>query len=263
MGKYVTVAINSVKINLAYRVNNFMMLFSVFFSFMIMFYFWSSIYIQGNKIGSYTLNEILSYYVFVTIYELTIGADSTAWTIGEAIKSGQITNHILKPMKYLHYKIAQSLGGLLYKISLYGISVAVAIFILKNYIVFPSSMHTYFAFLLSGMLAYMLYFLIYFSIGILGFWFGNPNSLFFSSYLVISFMQGQWIPLDLLPGWFLNATNYLPFQYLLYVPVGIINGRIEFGLIHFLVPLIWCLVLYVAANMLYSKGIKKYEGYGI
>ncbi|MEI7890877.1 MAG: ABC-2 family transporter protein [bacterium] len=263
MSKYLAVVSNSVKKSLVYRANTFIMVVSTFFSFVVLFYFWSSIYGQGNKIGTYTLAEIISYYIFLTIFELLVMGDGTAWSIGDEIKSGQITSSILRPIKYLEYKFSQSIGSLLFRLMIFSLPIIGALLLLRDYLVAPGSLMVYAFFALGAIMSYALYFLVFYIVGLISFWTGDSYGFFFAAFVVINFMQGGLFPLDLLPKWFLMVGNFLPFKYLFFVPVGIVTGRLVFDYTFVLIPVLWCVALYFIANLLYKKGLKKYEGYGI
>ncbi|MDD5463755.1 MAG: ABC-2 family transporter protein [Candidatus Moranbacteria bacterium] len=262
MGKYLAAISNSFKKNAIYRANTFIMMFSVLLSFGVLFYFWSSIYRQGNQIGTYSFGEIISYYIFIAIFEL-IFTSNTAYGIGEEIKNGQITNLVLKPMRYLEYKFAQSVGTLLYRFIFLMPVIVVIVYLMRNYLTYSHDNFGQLEIALLVLLAYVLNFLVYYIVGILSFWMIDNSGFYFACLVVISFMQGQWIPLDLLPKWFTVVESYLPFKYLFFVPVQIASGRSAFYYYAAIIPLLWCVGLYFFAQFLYKKGIKKYEGYGI
>ncbi|EKD59025.1 MAG: hypothetical protein ACD_56C00006G0004 [uncultured bacterium] len=261
MGKYFAVISNSIKKNLAYRVNNFIMMFSVLFSFGVMFYLWSSIYRQGNQIGNYSFREIITYYVFVTIFEFLF-TSNTAWGIGEEIKNGQITNSVLKPIGYLEYKFSQSVGSLLYRIMFFTPVIILVLYLLSDLLINPVNNFVYLFFIILAILSYVLNFLIYYTVGIATFWMGDGYGFFFACMVIISFMQGQWMPLDLLPRWIISFGDFLPFKYLFFVPVSVASGRTSPNYLMFIIPLIWISIVYLFAQFLYKKGIRKYEGYG-
>lgn len=262
MGKYSAVIFNSIKKNLAYRASNFIAMVSIVFSFGILFYFWTSIYRQGNQVGSYSLREIISYYIFIAVFDMLFTAN-TAWGIGEEIRNGQITTSLLMPMKHLEYKFSQTVGALFYRIMFYGLIIALMLFLMRNFLTHPRDRFGYVLFLVVALAAYVLNFLIYYIVGIFSFWMMDNTGFFYACFVIVSFMQGQWMPLDLLPNWFIVVANYLPFKYLFFVPVGIASGRTAFEFSMLIIPIFWCVVLYLLAGWLYKKGIKKYEGYGI
>lgn len=238
------------------------MMISVLLSFGVLFYFWSSIYRQGNQIGSYSFNEMITYYIFIAIFELIFVAN-TAWSIGEEIKTGQLNNIVLRPIGYLEYKFSQNIGMILYRITFLSPVILIVLFAMRNFIVGPQTGIEYLIFVILATLASVLTFLIYYLVGMLSFWLVDNSGFYFAAFVIISFMQGQWMPLDLLPRWFAAVSNYLPFKYLFFVPVAVTSGRLNFDYSMMLVPTAWCLVLYFMNKFLYKKGVKKYEGYGV
>jgi ABC-2 type transport system permease protein len=263
MEKYLMVLVNSIKKNLAYKANNFITMISILISFTALFYFWSSIYAQGNKVGNYTIKEMISYYIFVVAYQLLITGDNTAWSIGEEIKNGQITNSILKPINYLKYKMAQSFGNLSYRLVIFLPVILIIMFALRNFLAHPQNLKTYLLFVFCALISYVLFFLVFFTVGITAFWTGESTSLFWTCWVIINFMQGGLMPLDLLPKWFLFISEFLPFRYLFFVPIGLVTGRTSFSYNMLLIPLLWCVVVYFFAQRLFVKGMRKYEGFGI
>lgn len=262
MDKYISVALNNLKKNLVYRVNNFITVISILISFIMLFYFWSSIYRQGSHVGSYSFEQIISYYIFVAIFQLMVTGDNTAWSIGDEIKNGEITNNILKPINYLKYKFSQSMGNLLYRIMFYLPVITMIVFLLRNYFIFPHSVSLLAIFLFCASMSYILFFLVYFLVGIVAFWMGEAKSIFWALWVIIGFMQGSLIPLDLLPRWLMQLSNFLPFKYIFFIPISLITGRSEFSWFMIYVPLAWLFGLYILAQYLYIKGLKKYEGFG-
>ncbi len=263
MSKYLAVISNSVKKNLVYRANSFITMISIMLSFVVLFYFWNSIYMQGNRIGTYSLKEMISYYVFFTIFQLLIVGDGIAWSIGEEIKNGQITNIILKPISYLKYKLSQSFGNLAYRMIIFLPVIFSVLYFLRAYLVFAQGFEIYLVFSICAIISYVLYFLIYFLIGIIAFWTSDSKGFFWACWVIINFMQGGLIPLDLFPRWFLLLSDFLPFKYLFFIPVSLLSGRNNFDVKLILIPLAWCLGGYIFAEFLYFKGLKKYEGIGV
>jgi ABC-2 type transport system permease protein len=187
---------------------------------------------------------------------------NTAWGIGEEIKNGQITGSILKPLGYLGYKFSQSVGALLYRMLFFVPVIALVLFLLRNLSSHPAHEFDYLFFLVLAILGFILNFLIYYIVGLATFWMGDGYGFFFACMVVVSFMQGQWMPLDLLPRWIAAIGDFLPFKYLFFVPVAIASGRMNFNYLMLIIPMVWIFAGYLFAQFLYKKGIRKYEGYG-
>jgi len=263
MDKYWATIANSMKNSLIYKANSFIRVLVAAFSFLALFYFWLAIYAQGNQIGTYTFKEIVSYYIFLTLFELIIMSLDISWSIGAEIKNGQIIGSILRPIEYLKYKFFQIVGGLFYRLIIFIPPFLLVLFFLKQYLILNQSFLVYVIFAGSCLLSFVLYFLLYFIVGILTFWAMDFYGLNYISFVIINFMQGGLIPLDLLPEWFSILSEFLPFRYLFFVPVSFVTGRISFSWLMIIIPIFWCAFFYLLAQFLYQKGLKKYEGYGI
>jgi ABC-2 type transport system permease protein len=78
-------------------------------------------------------------------------------------------------------------------------------------------------------------------------------------------LSGKWIPLFFLPTIIQSILKFLPFQYFIYFPVMLILGKIDFenyvlGILYMIIQILFFLIL---TNILYIRGIRKYEGYGM
>ena len=263
MGKYLATIENSMKKSLAYRADTFIRMLAAFFSFVVLFFLWTTIYGQGNQIGNYSLAQIITYYVFVAIFELLIMSLDVSWGIGEEIKNGQIVGSILKPINYLKYKFAQAVGGLIYRLIIFVPPLLLAVFLLKNYLTRAESMVTYVIFAAIALVSFVLYFLIYFIAGVISFWTVDYHGPLYTFFTIVSFMQGTLLPLDLMPRWLLAVSQWLPFKFLFFVPVSFVTGRLSFTWSIILIPLGWCVGLSLLGWFLYLRGVKRYESYGI
>ena len=77
-------------------------------------------------------------------------------------------------------------------------------------------------------------------------------------------MSGSLLPLAFFPIWFQNVSQYLPFQFLVYVPIKIALGQVV-GVEVVKLLLIqagWLIALYVAMLFLWKAAIKKFTGVG-
>ena len=59
-------------------------------------------------------------------------------------------------------------------------------------------------------------------------------------------------------------SAYLPFQYLTYIPVLALQGKLESATIyqHLFNQLVWITILYIIYKYIWSKALKNYTAYG-
>ena len=117
----------------------------------------------------------------------------------------------------------------------------------------------FFIFVFLGLMIHLMFFYI---IGVSSFWFGFIFGLNFGTQMIVNFLSGSLIPLDLLPDTIVKINNFLPFKYIIYMPIEVFSGKVELGLNILIKPILWIFVFYVIGVFMFKKGIKKYEGYG-
>ena len=105
---------------------------------------------------------------------------------------------------------------------------------------------------------------IYFFLVCLAFWFSEVKSIVLSYNLVNIFLAGQIIPLSFFPEKMRYIISLTPLSLLVDFPVRIATGMIEYDGIKdgFTLVLIWSVLLLGVNKLVYSIGIRRYEGYG-
>jgi len=86
------------------------------------------------------------------------------------------------------------------------------------------------------------------------------NSLF----LIVDFLAGGQIPIDLMPGFLKIVGNFLPFQFMVFFPVKIYQGDFNLSQVFqgILVCFVWIIFLTYILRIFWLKGVKKYEAVG-
>src|SRR5262249_43416096 len=123
---------------LVYRVNFlFRSLFGLI-PLMAMISLWRAIYAgQGTEVAGYTLAQMVSYYLVVTIVDALTAVNEDDWQIAADIKDGNISQFLLKPIDYLAYRLCLfGAGRLIYTLVAF-LPVALFILYLRQYFVLP------------------------------------------------------------------------------------------------------------------------------
>src|SRR3989475_1300726 len=69
---------------------------------------WRKIYadkVDATVISGYTLAQMISYYLIVTIVDALTAVNEDDWQIASDIKDGNISQFLLKPLDYLAYRL--------------------------------------------------------------------------------------------------------------------------------------------------------------
>ena len=228
---------------------------------------WQTIYAgknPGSTVGSYTLAEMVSYYLLITLVDALTAVNEDDWQIAADIKDGNISQFLLKPIDYLWYRLCLFFSGRLTYIAVAAAPLAVFVFCLRRYFVLPPDWAAFGWFILSVLLTAMLQFFSSYAMAMLAFWVLEVSTFIFILFAFEYIASGHLFPLDILPHGLQQALHYTPFPYQLYFPVSIYMGKVKpadlaQGL---LLQVFWVLAAYALARFAWNRGIKRYSAVG-
>src|SRR5881227_502680 len=114
MKKYWHVINVGIQNNLTYRFNFLARTVFGLIPLVAMIYVWRAIYSgngSGSTVGSYTLAQMISYYLLATIVDALTAVNEDDWQIAADIKDGNISQFLLKPIDYLVYRLCLFVSG--------------------------------------------------------------------------------------------------------------------------------------------------------
>ena len=114
-------------------------------------------------------------------------------------------------------------------------------------------------------MSFLLGFFLEATLGMIGFWFLEVNSLLFVYMLLNFFFSGHMFPLDMLPGVWGTLVKQIPLQYLAYFPAAVFLGKVT-GAGVVLGPvrrnLAWLVFFIIVSRITFRLGTRHYSGYG-
>lgn len=247
--------------SLVYRFNFFANFFGGFLSLVVMVYVWLAVYRNGGMAGTYSLRSLVAYYLIMFVIFLSYkGVGDIAWHLGDYIRLGSFSSFLVKPMDLTKYYLFRSMGLFMYDF-------LVLIFIISSLLFFPKLGFlpvNVLLFVPSLILAATIYFFVFYIIGLLAFHFGMVMGINFLMYNVVAFFSGSMLPLDLLPKGLQWWANFLPFKYIGFFPLSVIQGKLSGHEIiwGFAGGLLWLVWFYLFAKFIYYSGVEKYEASG-
>ena len=152
MKKYWHVINVGIQNNLTYRFNFFARAVFGLIPLIATLYVWQTIYSGngvGSQVGSYTLAEMVSYYLLVTVVDALTAVNEDDWQIAADIKDGNISQFLLKPIDYLVYRLCLFFSGRVTYLAVAFIPLTLFILFLRRYFVFPPDWSTFGFFLIS------------------------------------------------------------------------------------------------------------------
>src|SRR5213079_2496437 len=263
MKKYWYVINVGIQNNLTYRFNFFALAVFGLIPLIATLYVWQTIYSgkgQGSEVGSYTLAEMVSYYLLVTIVDALTAVNEDDWQIAADIKDGNISQFLLKPIDYLGYRLCLfGTGRLIYTVVAV-VPVTLFIVLQRKYFVLPADWGTFGWFLVSTLMTALLQFFMSYTMALLAFWVLEVSTFIFILFAFEYIAGGHLFPLDILPPALAQALQFTPFPYQMFFPVSIYLGQTSGPAIWegLCIQAFWVAATYSLARFAWGRGIRKY-----
>lgn len=229
-------------------------------------FLWRTIFAskEGATVSSYTLAEMISYYLLVTLVDALTAVNEDDWQIAADIKDGNISQFLLKPIDYLTFRMCLFLSGRLTYMAVAALPLTAFFFWLRDYFVLPADWFTFGCFLGSLCMTAMLQFFMSYTMAMLAFWVLEVSTFIFILFAFEYLASGHLFPLDLLPDAVERVLFFTPFPYQLFFPVGVYMGKITGDQLTrgLLIQAAWVVGMYALARFAWSRGIRKYSAVG-
>jgi ABC-2 type transport system permease protein len=236
-------------------------------SFLVLFFLWTSVYASngGATMEGMSLPQMLTYVLLSKFWDWVQnpGAEIDE-AIPEDIRGGGLSKVLTRPMSDRFYRLSLYLSRRAFCGALRAPLIAAVMCILPG--LFSFSLRSEHAMLpLVLLLSLLLQFTFSYAVALAAFWFQAIGGLLFLKRITVSFLAGAWIPLMLLPLPVREASEMLPFQYMVYFPVRVAQGgmpmdRIMAGC---LIMGGWIIALWAMGALLWKRGLRQYSAAGI
>jgi ABC-2 type transport system permease protein len=217
-----------------------------------------------STMAGYDLAQLIWYFGGISLIWQCIynSADSN---VSRKILSGDLAVDLLKPASLFKLELAYALSNRIIGVCL---EFMPCLFIYGLFF-YPRfmTMNSLLKFMAVIGMAFVLYLLINYLIGLAAFFIKSNYSLQNIKFILINLTAGGFLPLDFFPEWFRKIAALLPFQYLFYWPIQVfLNREASRGQGAFLrilgFQLGWILVLYLCSKALWKQAIKKFCAVG-
>ena len=267
MSKYWHVINVGIQNNLTYRFNFLTRTLFGFIPLTAVIFLWRTIYTQPGAnatVASYTLAQMISYYLLVTVVDALTAVNEDDWQIAADIKDGNISQFLLKPVDYLTFRLCLFLSGRVTYLAVAAIPLGLFFFWLREYFVLPADWTALGFFAISLVMTALLQFFFSYTMAMLAFWVLEVSTFIFILFAFEYIASGHLFPLDILPHWVERALYFTPFPYQLYFPVSIYMGKVRGAelLSGLAIQAMWVAFAYCLARFAWQRGIKKYSAVG-
>lgn len=222
---------------------------------------WINIYAGKEMIGGYSEKEMITYVLVNGILGIYIFYSNIRDIINRWITRGFLSYWIIKPINIPILWFTEDVSRRIFNFLLSLVPFGIVMIFFADYLVLPQKIFSFiFVFILAGIINYLIYHLI----GVCAFWMENTQGMVKLAYIIITIAGGSLVPLSLFPGIIGKVFSILPFKYLFYVPMQIYLGKIgNMEILYSIgIEIVWIILLYALAKLLWIKGIKKYSAMG-
>ncbi|GEM_PF-2843760 len=266
MAKKITTVLAFFKITLketfTYRGVLLLWLLGWLLSFLTMYFLWQTSAVNG-RVGSFSLNELISYY-FIGVCVVVLCGWYPFYAIHEMIKNGSVVHFLLKPVDFFWYALGFELGWHSVNTLLYLGFLSLIIFFLKNQLVFNLFWWQLPSFLLSLAMAALISLEVNLILASATFWLTKSEGLGSLFWMAIFLLGGQAVPLDFFPQRWQALVAVLPFRFMYSLPLEVyLNRGVILGLpLSLLLGFFWIIALYLIFKFSWRKGCQVYTAFG-
>lgn len=266
MKKYIQIFKISFEQEFVYKFNFVMWRLRNVFQILVAFFLWETIFSDPNKnVFGYDKQAIMTY-VFGLMIVRSLVLSARAIDVSSDVSEGNLSNYLLKPVSYFKYWLTRDLSSKLLNLVFAIVEFSVLFLLLKPDFYFQTNPILLILFIVSILVAALIYFTILFIVSSVPFWAPELGwaSQFLVAVVIIEFLSGALFPIDVLPTMLRNFVMMTPFPYMIYFPIQVYLGNFSSAMLfqHFVVSGVWLMILWVLMKHVWNKGLKVYQAIG-
>jgi ABC-2 type transport system permease protein len=236
------------------------------------YYLWNEIFSSVNKavilLASLIIfttiqqesSEVVTYLILGNLFFIATDPNNS-WLVGESIKDGSLVRVLLQPVSVKNYFFVNGFATVFYMLFSYAISFAPVILLFWNQVDLNLNILWLIPF---WPIAVLIRSWLDIITGLTAFWSTEFYGAAFLNQTLTAFFSGSMFPLIFLSEQF-PILNYTPFAFILNHPMQIYLGNytlVQTGWT-LLGGIIWAIILWLAARILFRLGLKKNESVGL
>jgi ABC-2 type transport system permease protein len=220
------------------------------------------VWVQAAQSGSFQLSALQFARYFLAVFltrQFTV-----VWVIWEFerdIIEGTLSFRLLQPLDPIWHHIGSHLGERLARLPLVG-GLIILFFLLYPAAWWVPSLPALVTYGFVVVCAFILQYLIQYTLAMFAFWTEKATSLQEFSFLMYLFLAGVVAPIEVFPEPFKTIVLLLPYPYLVNFPASVLTGLpINIGQGLFMIG-IWSLIFLGINRWFWRKGLRQYSGMG-
>ena len=266
MKTYFAAARMGLQYSLEYRFDFFAGIISSFFPIIIQVFLWYALYggtDTGKSMYGYDFAQMMAYVAIAgTVSKfVSTGIENL---VNNDIHSGGLATFLVRPVKYMRFRVFQTIGGRFTSIVTFAIFTVIVLIVLNISLGFEILLPNILFFIAALILAAVLNFYLFFLISLVAFWLTEVGALFEVLRVTLMVLSGGVFPISIFGEWYVNLSQYLPFSYTTYFPISVITGAFDVNKIinGMIVQVIWSVILWFLSKIVWKIGLTKYVAVG-
>jgi ABC-2 type transport system permease protein len=215
----------------------------------------------GGSVGDYTTAQFAAYFIVLMLVENV----SYTWIMYEfdyRVREGLLSPLLLRPVHPIHADIADNISAKAITMPFMLVVAAVLALLFRPELA-PPAWALVAALPVLG-LAFLLRFLLEWSLAQAAFWTTRVTAINQSYFVLVLFLSGQVAPLELFPRALQIAAWILPFRWMLGFPVELLLGRLSpmQALSGIGMQVLWVVGSFLIMRLIWKAGIRVYSAVG-
>jgi ABC-2 type transport system permease protein len=228
---------------------------------LIMLGLWTSV-ARAVPFAGYSSDKLVAYFLASLIVRQLTG-NWVAWQMSEEVRSGTMAMRLLRPIHPFFAYAASHAAAIPFR-SIIALPIAFVLLASSGARVLTTDPVQLALLVPSIALAWLITFAVLFAIGAVAFFLTQTMALANLYFGLFSLFSGYLMPLDLLPRPIAVIAAWLPFRFMLSVPVELLTQTHDRAHLARLLggQLGWAVVVLAGALVLWRAGIKRFEAVG-
>ena len=265
LGKYGKCFSTGLKAGFEYRINVLFSIAGAIAPVVIQTALWIALYSHdaNETMFGFTFAQMVSYTVIAQLVSRLVRT-GFEYDLDNDIRTGSLDRYLVKPVGYFGFRLFSFLGDKLVQSLVMGLLIAVAVAFLAIIIGFPLSAASMLLFIAAMLIAFTLNFLLFWCVGLAGFWLTEIGFLFEAVRIVIIALSGGIFPLAVFGPSAGRVLSFLPFRFTIQFPTELLCGRIPSASVapSFALAAFWILFLAALSQLVWRRGIRRFAAVG-
>ena len=259
MKVYYRIFVNSVKSKSFFRADFLVRFFLPMLMIILRVNIWKALYLS-KEVSTYKDVELdtMIAYCIISQFMITFIQTSVMEELNSKILSGEIVYTLLLPVRFIKHLLLESFANNIFTAVYYGMF-PFAVSILLYGLNFEFSALSFFLFLISTILAFILHFFYSFCMGVSAVWLHNSFFLSNINEALFNLFSGITVPIWFFPYYIRNICYILPFRFMVFEPMTILLNKVSVAdaILVLVMQSAWILLLAILSVSLWRAGQKK------